>query len=55
MFTTIKTMFYWYKNRRPDLWSKTNNTDLSPPTYTHIFFSESSQKNIVEKDNFNKQ
>jgi hypothetical protein len=42
---TIKTVWYWHKNRHEDQWNSIEDTDMKPHNYNQLVFDKGA-KNI---------
>jgi uncharacterized protein (DUF736 family) len=40
---TIKTAWYWHKNRQDDKWIRTKDPDINPHIYSQLIFNKGAQ------------
>jgi hypothetical protein len=52
---TIKTVWYWHKNRYEELWSRTEDSGMNPCNYAHLILDKDATGVQWRKDRlFNK-
>ena len=52
--TVIKTVRYWYQNRQTDQWSRKENPERNPDTFSQLIFDKGGKNIKWEKNLFSK-